>query len=245
MQEEEYDRVFALEDSHWWYVGMRRISLSLLNSQYGNGAQPLTILDAGCGTGGMLAALKTYGPVFGCDFSPKALALNQKRGEAPLCQATVEALPFPAGSFDLVTSFDVLYHLQVSEDLRALRECYRVLKKGGRILVRVAAYDWLRGSHDLAVHTRHRYTARELAEKMTRAGFTLERLTYANTILFPLAVIKRAWEWMSRVREPRSDVIPLPAWANRLLSGVLFLEESWLRNFDLPFGLSIIALGRK
>ncbi|MBI2845727.1 MAG: class I SAM-dependent methyltransferase [Chloroflexi bacterium] len=245
MQPEEYERVYALEDSHWWYVGMRDISLSLLDSTNAKAGRGLIVLDAGCGTGGMLPDLAKYGRVLGCDISPHALALSQKRGETSLCQSSVENLPFAEGSFDLVTSFDVLYHLQVKEDQRALAEYYRILKKGGRLLLRVAAYDWLRGRHDLAIHTRHRYTAPELAKKMAQAGFTLERLTYANTFLFPLAVMKRLGEWITKSQEPRSDVQPVPRWANRLLAEVLYLEKKWLRRFDLPFGLSVIAMGRK
>ena len=102
------------------------------------------VLDAGCGTGRNVRFLARYGEVTGLDFSPVALDCCRQRGLTRLVRGSANALPFAAGSFDLVTSFDVLTSGGV-QDAEALPESARVLRPGGHLLVRVAAYDALRG----------------------------------------------------------------------------------------------------
>src|SRR5207248_8255591 len=141
----------AVEDTHWWYLGMRAIASDLLASLPLPPA-PL-ILDAGCGTGGNAALLERHGWLVGVDLSDLALDLAAGRGHRPLARASVTALPFPDQTFDLVTSFEVLYHRAVGDDVAALGELRRVLRPGGHLLLRLPALDWLRGAHDAAVHT--------------------------------------------------------------------------------------------
>ena len=245
MDPEEYASIYRLEQTHWWYVGMRRIALTLLEAHL-PGKHGLMVLDAGCGTGGMMLALERYGRVFGVDFSPLALRFCQQRGLDRAFQASVTALPFPSAAFDLVTSFDVLYHLGVSDDTEALREFSRVLRPGGLLLLRLPALEWLRSAHDHAVHTRHRYTAPEVKAKVAAAGFRVLRATYGNTLLFPIAAGARlAQRLMGRGQRAASDVQETAEMANRALSGVLALEARLLRRVDLPVGLSVICLAQK
>jgi len=117
-----------------------------------------------------------------------------------------------------------------------------VLRPGGQLLVRVPAHDWLRGAHDRRVHTRHRYARGELRQKIESAGLALQRLTFAGLMLFPLAALKR-------LTQPEGDsqtdvTLPAPA-VNRILTAALAAEGLWLRRFDLPIGLSLLALARK
>src|SRR6266536_3633419 len=184
MEREQYDLMFAQEERHWWYVGMRRISTALLERYpplvEQSGGRPLDILDAGCGSGGMTRYLGRFGRVTGVDLAPEALTLAKQRDLAQLARASVSKLPFLDGSFDVVTSFDVLYHLNVDDDQASLAEIHRVLRPGGIALIRLPAFDWIRGAHDEVVHTRHRYTRDELIGKLEDAGFRLEHATYAN-----------------------------------------------------------------
>lgn len=235
----EYDNIARLEARHWWYRGMAAISLNLLRRAAAREGR-LRLLDAGCGPGGMLTRLSALGQPFGVDLHP--LALTHASGKAPLAQAAVEHLPFAEDSFDLVTSFDVLYHLAVGDDEAALREFARVLRKpGGLLLIRLPAWEALRGAHDLAVHTRHRYTAPELRAKLRAAGFRIKRLTYANTLLFLPILLRRLLQPDS---QSGSDVeLPSPA-LNRFLEFLLQLEKNWLTYFNLPFGVSLFALAQ-
>jgi SAM-dependent methyltransferase len=245
MNPSEYRTLYAVEDRHWWYAGMRRITLAVLESAY-PGRTDLRILEAGSGTGAAMVYLSRFGAVTGCDLSPLALEFCRERGLAQTAQASVTALPYPDGRFDLVTSFDVLYHQAVDDYRAALREFQRVLVPGGRVLLRLPAYDWLRGHHDEVIHTARRFTAPQVSASLREAGFAVERAGYANMLLFPLALAKRLLE---RVRSPagsdQSDIAPNPPWLDALLTPVLGAEAAWLRRRDLPVGLTVLAVGRK
>ena len=60
MEPSEYKMMFEVEDRHWWYVGMQRLTLRLLHQVYGEVAN-LAILDAGCGTGAGFASTTCTG----------------------------------------------------------------------------------------------------------------------------------------------------------------------------------------
>jgi len=250
MNEKEYARMYSEEENHWWYAGMRSIVLSLLPPAAVSGQS--RVLDAGCGTGYNLRWLRDnyYARTTGLDLYSRALAFSQARGEQQLVRADASTLPFRSETFDLVTIFDVLSHIDGEEArLRALRELHRVLRPGGRVLLRVAAFEWLRGSHDDDVRTYHRYSRGELSATLVMAGFDLARLTFANCLLFPAAV---AWRLMKKAHMASvgSDVRPVTRgtkWINSLFRSLLEVEASILRKprFSFPVGLSLIALARK
>ena len=194
MEREQYAIMARREERHWWYAGMRRVALAVLEQAL-DGRRGLRILDAGCGTGGT---------------TRRAAPLRRRRRRRPglgSAGARPRARParlwrarrssscrLRAATFDVATSFEVVYHLGVGSDTSALREIRRVLKPGGLFLLRVPAHDWLRGEHDRLVHTRHRYSRDEVASKLGQAGFVVERLSWANSVLFPPAVAKRLLE---------------------------------------------------
>lgn len=249
MTPDEYKFLYELEEHHWWFVGMRKVVAALLDRAAP--AERLRILDAGCGTGLMLAWLRRYGKdsaIFGLDISSDAVYYASLRGEKLLIQGSIAALPLPNNSFDVVVTLDVLDRFSLQEVATPFAELERVLKERGWLLVRVPAYQLLYSQHDKVVQSVHRYTAIELAQQLEWRGLRVERVTYANTFLFPAAAL---WRRISRSgRGLRSDVRPLPAalrWANPILASILGIEAAWLRRFrwGLPFGLSVIALARK
>ena len=244
VEKEEYEKLYELEDRLWWFVGMRAISRSLIERFAGRSSN-LSILDVGCGTGGMLPHLRRFGPVVGVDLSDRALSFAKRREPGHLVQAGLPHLPFASGSFDLLTSFDVIYHQSVMDDAAALSEMARLLRPGGKLLLRVPAHDWLRGSHDRAVHTRHRYGKRELKEKLRRAGLEPSYLSYANCFLFPVAAAIRFAQRVLNPEDEGSDVNEVPAPLNWLLTAVLKLEAAVLRRQALPFGLSLVAVAER
>ncbi len=245
MEPEEYELMYQVETHHWWYLGMEAITRAFLE-QCHDGLNGLRVLDAGCGTGAaMTTYLADFGVVTGIDLSRDALAFARRREAAQVAQATVMCLPFAAETFDMVASFDVLYERGVASDVDALKEFMRVLRRGGHLLLRLPAYDWLRGRHDAAVHTARRYTARQVRGLLQQSGLALQRLSYANTILFPFALTKRLAERMLPVPKKGSDLRLNPGQLNRLFQTLLEWEAPIAARIGLPFGLSVVALGRK
>ncbi|MCC7116965.1 MAG: class I SAM-dependent methyltransferase [Anaerolineales bacterium] len=244
MDLKEYDLMYQVETRHWWYLGMAALTRVLLKRWVSS--SPLRILDAGCGTGSaMTTYLAEHGKVTGVDLYPQALTYCQRRKASRLACASVLDLPLASASFDLVATFDVLYERGVSDELKALREFSRVLVPHGKILLRLPAYDWLRGSHDARVHTQRRYTKSRVKSLLEQSGFRVEHLTYANMLLFPLALIKRLSERLTPQAEAKSDLSLPVGPLNGLLKAILASEAPLVANFELPYGLSVIALGRK
>lgn len=235
------------EAGHFWFRGFRRFIAPLVRQALA-GRTRARILDCGCGTGANLALLGRSGRAFGFDLTPLALRFGRDEGRSGLVRATVAAVPFPDNTFDLVTSFDVLYCLPAPVERVAVSEMYRVAKPGGFALVNVAAMDVLRGDHSVLVHEVRRYSRRTLGDLLTGAGFEAVRLTYTNAVLFPPMAASRVLQrWRGLRDEGRAggDMTVPPAPINAALSGALWLESVWLRAFDLPFGSSLLALVRK
>ncbi|HEV2842492.1 MAG TPA: class I SAM-dependent methyltransferase [Chthoniobacterales bacterium] len=245
MDPREHDIMRSVEDHYWWYQALRQhVAESIVPA-----TPSFSLLDAGCGTGGMLRVVREKFPLAdlaGVDQSAHAveLAAGRETG-ARLVSASVHELPFPKDSFDFVLSLDVLSHAGVDEAL-ALHETHRVLSPGGRLILNLAAFDFLKGAHDSAVDVDRRYTQRQLRGFLAGSGFQVERLSYWNATFAPPIALLR---WLSRARapidRPRSDFRPLPPFVNSILKRVAGLELNASRHVSLPFGTSLFAVARK
>jgi SAM-dependent methyltransferase len=248
MKEQEYDWMARLEQDFWWYRGMRKIVLALSRDIPASGLR--RCFDAGCGTGFNLCWFPAWlagGWFAGLDLSLKALGWCRSRGLKELVHGNISQLPIRTGSLDLVTGFDILQHLPTLTHVeRAVNEFYRVLQPGGWLILRVPAYDCLKSRHDEAVQTNNRFTAPYIGRLARRSGFEVQRMTYVNTILLPLAAIMRLIEQV-RPGEAISGVRPVPLWMDRFFYSCLAGEAWFLRRtvISLPFGLSIMCIARK
>lgn len=233
------------EDRHFWFRGLRRHARRLLDDA--RQTRPLRrIIDCGAGTGRNLDWLADYGPAIGVELHPAGLRHARSHGRT-VVRASVAALPFADASADLATSFDVLYCLDDETEARALAEMWRVVAPGGLVLVNVAALDALRGSHSVLTHEVRRYTRARLAARLTRAGFTIERMTYTNFSPLPATLVVRGVQRLSgRATEASDADLHVPPWpVNAAFDVALRAEAAWLRVANLPIGTSLMALGRK
>lgn len=235
----------AAEDEHAWFRSLRRVARQMLETAARRG--PLTrILDCGAGTGRNLDWLKEFGTPIGLELTPFGRQTGRRLGRR-MVGGSATALPFPDAVFDLVTSFDVLYCLDDGAERQALHEMVRVLSPGGVALINVAAFESLRGSHSTLTHEVRRYTPAMLSARLDRAGFTVERVTCTNALLFVPTLLVRGIERLTgRSEQPSEADLAVPSRVvNAVLDRGLSVEAALLRRVNLPLGTSVMALARK
>jgi SAM-dependent methyltransferase len=242
MERAEYERLAALDRRLWWFRGLHAQMAGALE-RHRPWAAAERVLDAGCGTGGLLVSLRDRTPsfeLFGLELDPIAAGVAQSASGRPIAGGSVNRLPFRDGTFSAIVSADVLCHRGV-EEAKALGEFRRCLRPGGLLVLNLPAYGWLLSQHDLAVHNVRRYTARGSRQMLATAGFAGIGTGYWNTVLFPLMVLRRKLGWR-REGMPTSDVVLMPALVERLFAAIVALEATLLGSgLRFPFGGSVLA----
>lgn len=241
MNTAEHDLLRAVEDEHWWH--------QVLHHQVMRALEVLPagshVLDAGCGTGGMLSRIRSQRPDLdtqGVDAAERAVWHCQARGLREVTLHEVEALPFADDTFDAVLSLDVLYHAQVDER-RALAEMRRVLRPGGLLVMNLPAFECLRGSHDAAVCGVRRYRLCHVQRLLELHSMNIVMSHHWNAWMFLPLLVWRRWSLLRPNKT--SDLSLPPAWQGRLLSAV-GKADAWLcRVLRIPFGSSLFVIAQK
>jgi len=241
MQSHHYPILYQVEDTHWWYVGRRRIIQSLVE-KISTTLKTQRILDVGCGTGANLKMLAGYGKAEGVDISPQAVDFCHERGLDSVKLGAIEQLPYENHSFELVTALDVIEHLD--DDIAGLREMRRVLRPDGRILVFVPAFMFLWGVQDDVSNHRRRYTLPSLLKAVEEAGFSVEWSSYANISFFlPVLVVRSVMRWLGLRADTEYGInISL---MNGPFSSLFAAERHVFKYGRLPFGVSAVCIARR
>jgi ubiquinone/menaquinone biosynthesis C-methylase UbiE len=247
MNPAEFANIAQAEQDFWWYRGMREILYRVLD--------PLArvrrferVAEAGCGTGYLSQVLaKRYGwTIYPLDIGDAGLAFARQRGVRRLVQGDAAALPFRSEAFELLLSIDVIAHLERGREDAALAESFRALAPGGVLILRTSALDFLRSRHSAFAGEEQRFTKRRLTETIERAGFRIERITFVNSLLLPVALLKfRVWEPLTR-QAVASGIRPTAPWLDRMLFRPLRVEADWIaRGRNLPAGQSLLVVASK
>lgn len=248
MDRAAYEQFATLEEDHFWFRGRRAIFFTLLD-RYVDGRRDLNVLEIGCGAGGLLRRLSAYGAATGVELDGELAALSQERSGASTVCGNAYTLPFADGSQDLVCLFDALEHMP-DED-QALREVNRVLRPGGTVFFSVPAYQFLYANNDRVAHHCRRYTRRRLRRVVEANGFAPRKLTYFNTILFPLilpaVLLGKLRERLFGLKDPNHTNLSYspPGFINRALAFIMGSERMLLRSVNFPTGHSLIGIFSK
>lgn len=252
MNNDEYLKLAEVEDRMWYFRSLHAHVVRLLTQA---GVKPdAAVLDAGCGTGGMILRLREQQRGWkwsGIDFMPIACELARQRcgaasagsgqAGADIREASVTALPFAEASFDAVVSADVI--CQVDNADVAVKEFFRVLKPGGVVVINVPAYMWMWSYHDDSCQTKHRYTRPEVEALMSAAGFENRWSTHTNALPFPLLWAKRK---LLRSANDTSDMKEYPAAVDAAFRALVAPEHLWLKlGGRWAWGSSVLAVARK
>jgi SAM-dependent methyltransferase len=232
------------ERDHFWFRGFRRFVTPLLY-RAARGRRDLRSLDCGCGTGHNLALLRRLGTAFGIDITLSGLRYGVTRGERHVAQASAASLPFAAGTFDLVTSFDVLYAFPDDIAAKAAAEMSRVLRPGGHLVLNTAALEALKGNHSVFSNEVRRYSKASLRRVLEPAGFRIVWISYTNATILPVVLAVRLLQRISGHQASSTEISVPAAPVNLALSSLLAFEAAALRLVRMPAGSSILCLARK
>lgn len=245
-----YAQVFAVQAGHWWGRSRRNLSFELL-TKFGldTGCRHL---DLGCGTGQNLRFLEQLRPslTVGADLSPIALSYARKaNGRCPLVRLDVNrTLPFPNKSFDVVTIFNVLYHVWIKSDLDVLKEAGRVLKSDGLLLVTEPAFQVLAREVDIADMAARRYRLKPFVELLRAANFDVLFANYFTSFGPPLILAMKALKALApkpRGADRPPDMKPLPPLLNAALYRLARIDAALVRaSVPMPFGTTIVCVAR-
>jgi SAM-dependent methyltransferase len=233
-----FDRMAALDQTHWWYVARRNILSDLIAREI-NPPRDAHILEIGCGTGHNFPVLTRFGTVDGLEIDDSARAIASERLGRAVGAARLPELPGIAdASYDLIALLDVLEHIQ--GDLAALTSIKTKLRPGGHILVTVPANEWMWSAHDTVHHHYRRYNRSTLGGVIAAAGLRVQMMSHFNSLLFPLAAAVRIAGKVTG-REEADDAQPA-APLNALFKGLFGLERHLVGRVPMPFGVSLVAV---
>lgn len=235
MDDDEFTRMAALEDRHWWFRARREIMLEQIRR---HAPPPGLMVEIGCGTGGNLKLLGQHYPVLGIDIAPRAVALARQRIPHEIqCGDFREVLRGRWAEVTAVVLMDVLEH--VDDDLAFAHDLFAALKPGARVFITVPADGVPFSRHDTALGHVRRYSRERFVQLWRGLPVRLERLTAFNTLLLPVVWLARR---LSRGESGGSDVRQHSAFGNAVLYRLFSLERLLLRHVALPVGVSLLAV---
>ena len=246
MENEEFEIMYHIEQSHWWFRGKQFLLKQTIGSLDNKALKKGRILDIGAGTGIILKLLQDLGEAYGIELSLQAINFLKKRKlKRIICADADHPLPFKNDTFTMITCLDVLEHLE--KDFGLLKEMIRVSRPGGHILVAVPALDIFWSSHDVALHHKRRYTRKELLQMIHDMNCKIIQASYYNfTLSMPILAVRTFKSIFSHNKQAQSDFfMNLPDFMNKLLGFLYKVEIRCLKFMNFPFGVSVLLVLRK
>lgn len=240
MQKYLYQDLYLLEENHWWHINKRGLVNHFIRQYLSD--KDNKILDVGCGTGKNIETFSKSGECYGIDSSPEAIAFCKKRGIKKAVLGSIEKVPFPKQSFNIVTALDVLEHV---DDSKSLKEIHRISKEKGIVIITVPAFPKLWSRWDEVLHHKRRYTKRSLEKVLQDNKFKVLKLSYMYSFLIlPVYLIRLIKKLLFKNHYP-SDFKLSNKLINYLLGNISALEKFFITFLNLPFGTSLVAIARK
>ena len=244
MDKSEYLRMYTLESNFWWYKVLHELVDFTIRKNKKEGG--IRILDAGCGTGRMMEICQKYGTITGIDYSADAVSFAKKRGLNNVEIGDLNNYQFENDTYDAVVCLDVLYHSAIQNDLAVVEKFYYTLKDEGILIINLPAFEYLKRSHDIVVHTKKRYRKKAFENDLKESGFSIVSSSYRMPHLYFIILISKLFRKGRNLKEVESDLKELPRWLNAILLNFGRLENWWIeQGFSIPMGSSLFIVAKK
>ena len=247
MEKFEYENMFNYESDMWWYKGLRDLLFFYIR-KYAKNDTCTKILDAGCGTGKNLEIINLNGyEAYGMDYSEEAISFCKKRNLYNVKLGDIRSIPFREKYFDILICMDVLGNLENEHIGKAIQEFHRVLKDGGIAIINCAALEIFRSQHDDVIHTKIRFSKKDLETEFSKNNFIILKSSYRVFFLsFPILAVKMIKRILrSKNNPPMSDQWMPPGLLNTMLFKIQIAENKMIKRFNLFFGSSIFLVVKK
>lgn len=237
-----------VEKSHWWYRTLHNLVLDTLKSHFDS--KEIRLVDAGCGTGGLLLKLTTagYRNATGFDVSEHAIAWCERRGLPVTIWSLTDLGSFNTSEkYDAIISNDTLCYLKLPEQLCFFDSAFNRLGLGGILIMNLPALNAFRGTHDNAVGILQRFSHIEIGRAALTSGFEIVSYRYWPFLLSPIIYAVRKLQRFSQARGAKraamSDLRLYSAMTNYALYYLTSLE--FISSMPPPFGSSLFVVLRK
>ncbi|MCP9762641.1 class I SAM-dependent methyltransferase [Lacihabitans soyangensis] len=249
---EEYRAMFEVEEKLWWYIILHEKVIAEINS-FSKGNKQIKILDAGCGTGGLLVKLRKAGflNIQGFDFNDDAVAFSKSRGlNAQKIDITHLQGVFEKECFDVVVSDDVLYQFEDEVIEKTISSIVDILKPNGIFITNNNAFEIFRGTHDIAVGSKKRFVLKDFKAYLSKIeAVSISKHHYWSLFLSPLILVVRLIQKLQLklnlvdLQNIKSDVEMPSEFINNLFYNICKFERNILKNS--PFGSSLFLVIKK
>jgi len=236
---DNYERFFwSVEDKHFWFKGRQDLIKRFIPNEN------IKILDVGCASGGNLKSLDPRHDLYGIDLSREAIKTAKERGLKKVFVADAENFPFKNNEFDLIICSDLLEH--VKDDQIVLNEIYRVLKKDGKAIIGVPAFNFLWTRFDEINRHYRRYTKKRFKSMIKNTNFKIKRFSYWNFSVFLPVFLIRYLRRNGIFKTERYDIEIPNKFINTMLTKIIKFENLLItKGFKFPFGVSLITILEK
>lgn len=245
---DEYHHMAVNERQHWWYKSLHDYTLRTILRAFDH--KELNILDAGCGTGGLLLFLRQHGfsGLTGFDLSEVAVSYSKGHGLDVTLLDIREMLQFYKGKqFDVIISNDTLYYLNEIQRHLFFESCADLLNHNGLVITNLPALQSFAGIHDLAVGIMHRFSHKDISRMVDERHFEIQSEIFWPFLLSPLIFGARFFQRLKLksdfFSEIRSDVRMPVRLINNIFIAVCRFEAWAFRR--KPFGSSLFLVLRK
>lgn len=248
MVKDEYYRMAEVESTHWWYRSLHFLVLKHIKKHFSS--RKIKIIDAGCGTGGLMSFLigRGYRDIHGFDVSDVAVKFCQDNNLS-VFKGNLKNISdyFQEEDADVIISNDTFYFLSIDEQRKLADDIYRVLRKGGVLIANMPALKTFGGIHDLQVGIKRRFEREDIGRVFDGNKYALLTKTFWPLALSPVIWLSRYVQRLKMKLNPDTRIISDLKNEGKIINSMLFsitkAENQILSK--KPFGSSLFLVMKK